>query len=230
MITVIIPTLNPPKRFGLCLAALVPAAIEGLVSDVVVVDGGSNDPFVGELAGEAGATFVKSAKGRGTQMAFGAQDAKGQWLMFLHADTVLEQGWEQEAARFIKHIEIGEKTQSAAAFRFALDDFGVMPRFLEKLVALRCLIFKLPYGDQGVLISKKLYQSVGGFKSIPLMEDVDIVRRLGRSRIMLLQKKAVTSAIRYKTDGYLFRMMRNFFCLLLYYLRVPPRTIERFYD
>lgn len=229
MITIVIPTLNPQKRFGLCLTALIPAAINGLVSNVIIVDGGSTDSYASRLAEEAGATFMHGARGRGTQLALGAKHAKGRWLLFLHSDTVLADGWEAEVTSFIRYIETGESPPSAAAFRFAVDDFGVMPKLLENLVGLRCFLFKLPYGDQGLLIPRTLYDNVGGFKSIPLMEDVDIVRRLGRKRIIILKTQAITSAMRYKADGYILRMLRNLMCLILYYMRVPPRYIERFY-
>lgn len=229
MITVVIPTLNPQKRFRLCLSALIPAAMEGIVSKVIVVDGGSTDPFASKITEEAGAIFLSGERGRGNQLRLGAEHAKSRWLLFLHSDTVLEKGWEQEVTDFIRVLEAEERPDCAGVFRFALDDFGIMPRCLEGLVGLRCLLFRLPFGDQGLLVSKKLYTSIGGFKEIPLMEDVDIIRRLGRQRIIFFKKHAVTSAIRYKTDGYILRMLRNMSCLILYYLRVPPRYIERIY-
>ena len=105
-----------------------------------------------EICDASGAELIRAPRGRGTQMAAGAAAARGKWLLFLHSDTVLQSGWEQEVATYIEHMELGERRHSAAAFRFALDDFGIMPRFLESLVGLRCFIFKLPYGDQGLLI------------------------------------------------------------------------------
>ena len=229
MISVIIPTLNPEKRFATCLSALIPAVVNGLVSEVIVVDGGSTDSFVSEICENTGARYIQAPTGRGTQMSAGADAAKGKWLLFLHSDTVLDHGWEQEVSSFVERVEMGDSIERAAAFRFALDDFGTMPRFLEAMVSLRCLLFKLPYGDQGLLVSKRLYKKLGGFKKIPLMEDVDIVQRLGRRRLVILRHHAVTSAARFKNDGYFLRMLRNISCLTLYYLRVPPRYIERFY-
>ena len=129
--------------------------------------------------------------------------------MFLHADTVLETGWEREAAAFIERVEVGQRPAAAAAFRFALDDLGFLPRLVEWGVALRCMLFRLPYGDQGLLMPQRLYNNLGGFQPLPLLEDVDIIKRLGRSRIIILRAQAVTSAIRYKRDGYLRRAARN---------------------
>jgi hypothetical protein len=87
----------------------------------------------------------------------------------------------------------------------------------------------LPYGDQGLLIPKRLYDEIGGFKPLPLMEDVDIVHRLGRSRTLILRTQAVTSAIRYKRDGYIRRAARNLTCVSLYFLRAPLPFIVRLY-
>ncbi len=229
MISVIIPTFNPDKRFAVCLSSLVTGVVQGLIKEVIVVDGGSEGTFVSEVCDAAGVVLIEAEKGRGTQLAAGARKARGNWLLFLHADTILQKGWEQEAGNFIEQIEMGGLPQRAAAFQFALDDFGVMPRVLESLVSLRCTIFKLPYGDQGLLISKQLYNEIGGYKEIPLMEDVNIIGRLGRRRLILLRNKAITNAARFNSDGYLFRMIKNVTCLMMYYLRIPNRIIQRLY-
>ena len=177
----------------------------------------------------SGAKFIRAQKGRGTQLAAGAEQARSNWLLFLHGDTVLQSGWEAEASAFIERVDGGVRPEAAAAFSFALDDFGAWPRLLEASVGLRCAVFRFPYGDQGLLIPKRLYDSIGGYRPLPLMEDVDLVRRLGRKRLVMMRTKAVTSAVRYKRDGYLARIARNVACLSLYYLRVPPATIVRLY-
>ena len=99
----------------------------------------------------------------------------------------------------------------------------------ESLVALRCFLFALPYGDQGLLISRQLYRELGGFRPMPLMEDVDFVRRLKRSQLVMLYSRAVTSGIRYRNEGYVVRSLRNLGCMLLYFLRVPTRVLARLY-
>ncbi len=228
MISVVIPTLNAESGLTCALAALVPATVQGLVREVVIADGGSGDATE-EIADIAGATFIRAARGRGAQLAAGAQTARSDWLLFLHADTVLQPGWEQEVASFIERVEQGERPLAAAAFSFALDDRGARPRFLEAMVALRCALLRFPYGDQGLLIPRELYASLGGYRPLPLMEDVDLVRRLGRKRLVMMRARAVTSALRYKREGYFVRMARNLACLSLYYLRVPPKTILRLY-
>lgn len=228
MISVVIPTFNAESVLGTTLSALVPASVQGVVREVVICDGGSRDG-TGVIAEAAGAYFIESPKGRGTQLAAGARKARFDWLLFLHADTMLETGWEQEANAFIDRVESGEWPLAAAAFQFALDDFGIKPRMLETMVGLRCSLLRFPYGDQGLLIPRRLYNELGGYSAFPFMEDVDLVRRLGRKRLVMLRSNAVTSAIRYRRDGYVSRSLRNFACLSLFYLRVSPEKLQRLY-
>jgi rSAM/selenodomain-associated transferase 2 len=229
VISVVIPTLNAETSLAATLTALIPAVVEGLVRDVIIVDGGSSDRTL-KIAESSGATVVQAVAGRGTQLGTGAESARGPWMLFLHADTVLDAGWEREAAAFIERVEVGQRPEAAAAFRFALDDMGFLPRLVEWGVAVRCMLFRLPYGDQGLLIPKRLYNGLGGFKPMPLLEDVDMIRRLGRSRTIMLRTRAITSAIRYKRDGYWRRIGRNLSCLTLYRLKVPAHIIQRIYQ
>lgn len=230
MLSVIIPTLNAEATLPHVLSALIPAAVHGLVREVIIVDGGSTDATA-DIVEAAGAKFITAPRGRGSQLHAGAKAAKCNWLLFLHADTVLEQGWDVEVEKFFEHVDAGRfrSAEIAAAFRFTLDDFSGAARFLERVVALRCALFKLPYGDQGLMINKRLYDQLGGFRPLPLMEDVDLVRRIGRRRLVMLRARAVTSPTRYVQRGYLGRIARNALCLTLYYLHVPPRYIARIY-
>jgi len=228
MISVIIPTLNAEADLAQTMAALVPAAVDGLVKEVIVIDGGSGDRTA-QIADQAGAQFVIRSGGRGYQLLAGAHRARFPWLLFLHADTVLEAGWERDVATFMEAIDTGKRPQAAAAFRLALDDAGFRPRVLEHLVAIRCALLRLPYGDQGLLMPRSLYDEIGGYSSHVLMEDVDIVLRLGRRRISMLRPRAVTSAVRYRRDGYMRRSMRNLACLLLFFLGFPTRVITSIY-
>ncbi len=217
-LTIVIPTLNA--------AASLPATLKSLGSArVIVSDGGSTDGTLA-LAEAAGAETVRAARGRGAQLAAGADAASTEWLLFLHADTVLTTGWAQETAEFCADPGNREK---AAVFRFALSDASIAARRLEKIVAWRTRALGLPYGDQGLLIRGEFYHALGGMRALPLMEDVDLARRIGRRRLHLFDSPATTSAARYRRSGYLPRSARNLLCLLLYFLHVPPRLIARLY-
>jgi rSAM/selenodomain-associated transferase 2 len=228
MISVVIPTFNAEATLGPTLAALVPAVVDGVVMEAIIADGGSTDETIA-IGEAAGTQLVRAKRGRGSQLHAGAAAARGDWLLFLHADTVLEPGWAEEADSFMERVATGRRAPAAAAFRFALDDDGFMPRLMEWLVAMRCLLLVLPYGDQGLLISRKLYAELGGFRPMPLMEDVDLVRRLKRHQRVMLQSRALTSGARYRSEGYVARSLRNLCCIALYYLRVPPRVLVRLY-
>ena len=224
-ISVIIPTLNAAGALRRSLPGIASLGALSMLREVIFADGGSSDETAA-IAEAAGAEFVEAPRGRGNQLAAGAERASGTWFLFLHADTELEPGWESAVAAFMEEPDNAERV---AYFRFKLDDSSLGARWLESLVALRCRLFRLPYGDQGMLISKTLYHRLGGFKAIPLMEDVDFVRRAGRGRMAALDTPATTSASRYRKDGYLLRPLRNLTCLTLYFLGVPPRTIVKLY-
>ena len=217
-ISVVIPALEVGEALRPTLDS-----VKGCVDDLVVSDGRSSD-HTAAYAKQSGATVVVGERGRGQQLRRGAEIATGDWLLFLHADTVLEEGWIDEARQFM--AKNGEKS---AVFSFALDDPNPWARMIEKGVALRCRLLALPYGDQGLLISRALYDSIGGYKPISLFEDVDIIRRLGRRRLVRLNSAAVTSSVRYQRGGFLRRPLKNLMLLLFYYLGISPEKLARLY-
>jgi len=220
-LSIVIPTLNAAAGLGATLAALA----EARDAEIVVADGGSRDG-TSALAEAAGACVVAAPRGRGLQLAAGAAAAHGDWLLFLHADTVLPPGWAEAVATF---VDDPANAGRAGYFAFRLDDDDPRARRLERAVAWRCRRLALPYGDQGLLIGRTLYDAIGGFRPLPLMEDVDLVRRLGRERLAALPVAAVTSAARYRRDGYWRRPLRNLTCLSLYFLGLSPERIARLY-
>jgi rSAM/selenodomain-associated transferase 2 len=224
-LSVVIPTRDAAASLPGCLAALEEGRRAGLVCEIIVVDGGSGDGTPAQAVA-LGARLIAAPPGRGAQLAAGAQAATGDWLLFLHADTRLPAGWPAVAA-----ASLAAPGNAAAAGYFALrlDDYGWKPRLLERGVALRCRWLGLPYGDQGLLLAAGFYRALGGFQPLPLMEDVDLARRIGRRRLIALDATATTSASRYRRDGYFRRVLRNLTCLALYYLGVPPRLILRLY-
>ncbi|MDX2234626.1 MAG: TIGR04283 family arsenosugar biosynthesis glycosyltransferase [Hyphomonadaceae bacterium] len=221
-----IPTLNAAAHLPRALAPLVPAVADGLVRELVISDGGSTDATL-TMADDVGARIVRGPAGRGRQLIAGAAAARAPWLLFLHADTALDDGWQREAARF---IDTARTHRRAAAFRFAFDDDAPAARRAAWWVALRCRLLALPYGDQGLLIARAFYDELGGYADLPLMEDVDIVRRIGRARLALLTTRAVTSADKYRRDGYARRARRNLVLVGRYLLGADPADLARRYD
>ena len=224
-LSVIIPTLDAAACLPATLAALDEGRSPGLLSEVLVVDGGSADETVA-LARAHGAHVVAAPRGRGIQLAAGGAAATGDWLLFLHADTRPGRGWSEATAGFIADPA---NRARAGYLRFCLGDSGSAARRIEAAVRWRCSRLALPFGDQGLLIAAALYRALGGFRPLPLMEDVDMVRRLGRHRLVPLGADAITSAARYRRDGYVMRPLRNLACLSLYFLGVPPRLLLRLY-
>ena len=213
MLSVVIPTLDE--------ADVLPACLERMrgADEIVVADGGSADGTAA-LAERWGAHVVTAPKGRGAQLRAGAAAARGEWLLFLHADTLPGPRWRQAVAAHCSHHP-GE----AGCFRFRLDDSAWQARLVERGVELR----RFPYGDQGLLVPRALYDAVGGYRPLPLMEDVDFVRRIGRRRLRLLDEHASTSAERWRRDGWLNRSARNLALILLYRLGASPERLARLY-
>lgn len=223
-LSIVIPALNAGAVLARTLDAVAPSRPEP-GREILVVDGGSSDGTAA-VARRRGARVIATAPGRGRQLAEGARQARGDWLLFLHADTAPADGWADAVSTYCGDPANRER---AATFRFALDDRARAARRLEAIVAWRTRRLGLPYGDQGLLISRPFYDALGGFRPLVLMEDVDLVRRIGRRRLDSLDVAAVTSAVRYRRAGYVRRSGRNLCCLALYFLGVPPRAIARFY-
>jgi rSAM/selenodomain-associated transferase 2 len=218
LLSIVIPTLNAALTLKDCLARLAG------VRDIIVVDGGSWDGTQA-IAEAAGARLVVTGPGRGAQLRLGAEAARGDWLLFLHADTLLAPGW-LDAVR--AHIEASP--EAAGCFRFRLDARAWQARLIEAGVALRVWTLGLPYGDQGLLVSRSLYERVGGYAEVPLMEDVDLIRRVGRLRLRILQADALTSAVRWRRDGWFRRSARNLSCLMLHRFGMSEERLARLYE
>lgn len=223
MLSIIIPTLNAGCVLGPTLAVLAEAT--QLPHEIIVADGGSIDDTV-MIATSGGAIFLEALRGRGRQLTAGAAAAAGDWLLFLHADTRPQTGWAGAVQAFMQNRD---NRFRAGYFRFALDDRASAARVLEQIARLRARLFGLPYGDQGLLISRDFYDQLGGYRRLPLMEDVEIARRIGRSHLRMLNATAVTSADKYRKDGYIYRPLRNLCMLGLYAAGVSPRYLSSFY-
>jgi rSAM/selenodomain-associated transferase 2 len=170
--------------------------------------------------------WVEANPGRGTQLNAGASRASGQWLWFVHADSVVPGGW-LEAFR---NLERAPDAVVGGAFRFALDSQAWQARLLERGVRFRVKWFNLPYGDQGIFVRRSVFEAIGGFPATPLMEDVVLVQRLKRSgRLRHLNLDLITSARRWEQEGWLRRSARNLLTLALYHAGVSPERLARRY-
>ena len=220
-LTVIIPTLNTATTLGPTLRSLYEGVQAGLVAELVFADGGSADD-IALLADSVGATVVSSEPSRGIQLATAARTCKTSWIMVIHADTVLSTNWPSIAR---DHMAASQK---AAHFQLAFDAKNKAAKRTATWANLRSRIFKLPYGDQGLLMPITLYHGVGGFPEVPLMEDVALVQKL-RGSLIELPITATTSAAKYEVEGYLKRGIKNLFILLKYLLGVSPESLMKHY-
>jgi len=221
-LSIIIPTLNGADRLGPTLASVFEAVEDGLLAELIIADGGSGDE-IQAVADEVGAALVQTAAGRGTQLAAAANIAQGQWLLFLHSDTVLSSGWPNTVRAHMA------KGQNAGYFQLRFDAQGLAPKIVAGWANLRSKVFGLPYGDQGLLIPALLYCQIGGYPEIPLMEDVAIARKL-TGKLRPIQATATTSAARYLAEGWLRRGSRNLFTLLMYFLGRAPEKLASDYQ
>ena len=173
-ISIIIPTINEANNLPLLLSDLSSIQQEG---EIIIVDCGSEDKTI-DIANIYGAkVFLSKERNRGSQLNLGAKNSKGDWLIFLHADTRLTYDWFRKTNSFFN----GNKN-SIYYFKFKINHKKITYRFLEILVNFRSKFFKQPYGDQGLIIHRTTYFENNGFKKIPLMEDVDFLRRLNKKK------------------------------------------------
>jgi rSAM/selenodomain-associated transferase 2 len=220
-LSIVIPTLDAETGLPDCLTALMEGVHAGLIRDLVISDGGSCDATLA-IADAAGATLVTGPASRGGQLGRGMAAARGDWLLALHADTVLAAGWSEAV---LDHMRADG---GPAAFRLAFRARGVMPVLVAGWANLRSRLFALPYGDQGLLVSCADYEAAGGYPDQPLMEDVALVRALGR--ITLLPAAARTDAARYRRAGWLRRGARNLWTLARYLGGADPERLARTYQ
>jgi len=224
-LSIIIPALNAATDLRLCLSSLLPGLETGLIREVILVDGGSSDDTTG-IAEKTGATILTSPEpGRAKQLIHGAANARGAWLLFLHADTALSRDWAERASAHIAH-----SPNKAAAFTLAFRSDHPMAKTVAARANWRARTLGLPYGDQGLLISRDLYDELGGYPDVPLFEDVKLVQALGKSRLSHPSAEARTSAAKYERDGWRKRSWRNAFLITRYLLGASPEKLAKLYS
>ncbi|MCZ4298412.1 TIGR04283 family arsenosugar biosynthesis glycosyltransferase [Henriciella marina] len=222
-LSIIIPTLHAAEDLPQCLASLMPGAEAGLIREVLLSDGGSRDATA-DIADAAGASIIQSERGRGKQLATGAKAARGEWLLFLHADTSLTRDWVE---RVRDHM--ANAPGKAAFFTLAFRSDHPMAKHVAARANRRAKLLGLPYGDQALLVPRSLYEETGGYKDMPLMEDVALVRAIGRRRLSMLSAEARTSAAKYERDGWRKRSWKNAWLITRYLLGASPEKLAAAY-
>jgi rSAM/selenodomain-associated transferase 2 len=216
-LSVIVPALNEAENIGGCLRSVRAQT----VAEIVVVDGGSSDATISRAQGLA--RVIGSGRGRALQMNAGARAAAGGVLLFLHADTRLHPQAVAELARVLQDPRVVGGT-----FTLRFDSPQPLLKFYGRCteLPLRCLRF----GDQGIFVRRQVFEALGGFRPLPLMEDVDFLRRLGSAgRLALVRRPVTTSARRFRARGALRQQLLNIALVLLYRLGVAPATLARWY-
>jgi hypothetical protein len=220
LISVIIPTLNEARALG----PVLDRAQAGAGVETIVVDGGSQD-HTRDIAARAGARVVAVPGGRAAQQNAGAALARGRWLLFLHGDTLLPKGY----AGMIQRAMTSPATV-AGAFRFKTDDADIGMGLIQWTTNLRSVFLQRPYGDQGLFMEKRVFDEVGGFASLPIMEDFELVGRLRRrGKVVTLPHAAVTSARRWQELGRVRTTLINQMMIAGFLLGVPIQKLLRLY-
>lgn len=220
LVTIVTPVLDDAEAAGKLLSQ-VPVTPE---VEIILVDGGDAADLERLVHTRHDTRLYRTQPGRGRQMNAGAAAAGGEWLLFLHADSRLPAGW-------LEAFHDLEKNIAGGWFHFALDDAAWQARIIERGVAWRVRQLKLPYGDQGLFVRRRVFESMGGFRELPLFEDVDLVRRLIRTGVVTeLPLPLLTSSRRWRRDGWVRRSLRNGVLISLYWVGVPPAWLARLYD
>jgi len=219
-ISIIIPTLNEANAIEETITRL-PKSEQ---VEIVVVDGGSNDGTAG-LARELGVRVLSTAPSKAEQMNAGATEARGEVLLFLHADTRLPKKFEEKVL-----TASARKGFCAGAFSLGIDseDWGL--RFIERVANWRARFFKLPYGDQALFVSRQLFHEIGGFADYPIMEDFDLIRRLKKKgTITILPESVRTSPRRWQNLGVFKTWLLNQIIIGAYFIGIPPQRLAFWY-
>lgn len=220
MVSVVIPILAD-RNTARQLIARIPADLR---AEIIIAEAGSEPGLEMLSHGRPDVTVLHTQQGRGRQMNAGAGLARGEWLLFLHADSQLPSDWLDLFQSHYVRDAVG------GWFQFALDDPAWQARTLERAVAWRVRFLRLPYGDQGLFVRRSTFAALGGYRDIELMEDVDFVRRLvAAGQVVEMPSAIVTSSRRWRRDGWFRRSARNVTLLGLYFCGVSPRVLAKWY-
>lgn len=226
MITAIFAARNVETSLAYALQALVPAVMDGVLREVIAIDRASSDGTA-DVADAAGCEIIEGSEVLEEDLRLAADRARSDWLLFLSPATVLESGWHGDALEFIdRSLEAGTARSCAAVFRLDRGRRSSRSRVAEGLATFRTKALAAPYEEQGLLIPRALYRSLGGRRTLTAMADIDLTRRIGRRHLTLLGKHAMAHMPQEETGGTV-QAVRNAICLALFVLRLPPSLIGR---
>ena len=229
LVSVIVPILAADRDAARQLIARISLDLQ---VETVVAEAGTELGLESLSQGRPDVTVVHTQQGRGRQMNAAAGLARGEWLLFLHADSQLPSDWLNLFETSVREHGTGSGPGDIVGgwFQFALDDPAWQARLIEHAVAWRVRLLRLPYGDQGLFVQRRTYAALGGYRDIELMEDVDFGRRIIKTgAVVELPRALMTSARRWRRDGWFRRSTRNVALLALYFCGVPPRVLARWY-
>jgi rSAM/selenodomain-associated transferase 2 len=223
-ISIIIPVFHESDRINGIITQVMDRAGKD-VPQVIVVDGDTRGSTINEIKDEQVVKII-SGKGRARQMNHGASLAAGDVLLFLHADTLLPK---DALAMITATMSVGRFV--AGAFDLGIDSSRRIFRITEKYVFLRTRLTRIPFGDQAIFIRREYFEKIGGYQDIPLMEDVEIMRRIRKrgDRICIIPASVLTSPRRWEREGIIFSTFRNWTLQILYGLGVPPERLKKYY-
>ena len=204
-LSIVIPTLNEALHLPLLLSDL---NVWPNDFELIIVDGGSIDLTI-SIAQIQGVDVIESPKkNRGYQLKTGASNARGDWLLFLHADSRLKTSWVRSLSQIIQN----KKSKNFAwYFDFKIKKDNLEYRFLEIAVALRSLVLLHPYGDQGLLIHKDLYHKIGGYSSLEIMEDIDLITRITKkTKLKRIRESIYTDDRKWTNSNIIKRAIKNY--------------------
>jgi rSAM/selenodomain-associated transferase 2 len=224
MLSIIIPVLNEQSQINAAIEQIKAQSFDGAY-EIIVVDGDPQGGTIRVIRDKA-VTCIAGSRGRGRQMNAGARAAAGDVLLFLHADTRLPPDGLTNICRVLEN-----RQYVGGAFDLAIDSGRWILRYIAARSSRRSRWNRIPYGDQAIFVRKDYFEKIGGFKDIPLLEDVDLMQRIKRDgrRIHILRDKVTTSARRWQSEGVVYTTVRNQVVLMLYYLGVSPRRLARLY-
>mgnify|MGYP000533676940 CR=1 FL=1 len=222
--SIIIPVLNESEIINQSIKNILKVN-NGYEIEIIVVDGDMNGNTVNAIENKNVIKII-AGRGRGKQMNAGAFAARGDVLIFLHADTEFLEG-----AFELINLLIVKKMCDCGSFSLGIKSNKVIFRLIEKMVYLRTKLTNIPYGDQAFFIKRDKFFQLGGFADIPIMEDIEFMRRAKKSglKLCILPQKVLTSARRWNEEGIIYNTVRNWILATLYFTGVKPEKLERFY-